>query len=66
VTGQSFDVGTDINEAGVRVDGERFETARSDDEKGWLLWSASVPVEKLKNESMRLFREPQTMQTTLK
>ena len=48
VTGQAFDVGTDIKEVGVRVDGGRFEPAKPDDEKGWLLWSASVPVENLK------------------
>jgi len=48
VTGQAFDVGTDIKEVGVRVDGGRFEAAKPDDEKGWLLWSASVPLEDLK------------------
>ena len=44
VTGQAFDVGTDIKEVGVRVDGGRFESAKPDGDKGWLLWSASVPV----------------------
>ena len=33
---------------GVRVDGGRFEPVRPDSDKGWLLWSASVPVENLK------------------
>jgi hypothetical protein len=54
VTGQAFDVGSDIKEVGVRVDkggvraeDSRFELAKPDDEKGWLLWSASVPVEGL-------------------
>jgi Cellulase (glycosyl hydrolase family 5) len=49
VTGQAFDVGTDIKEVGVRVDGGRFEPAKSDNEKGWLLWRATVPVETLKD-----------------
>ena len=48
VTGQAFDVGTDIKEVGVRIDGGRFEDAKPDGEKGWLLWSASIPVEDLK------------------
>ena len=47
VTGQAFDVGTDIKEVGVRVDDGRFEKAMPDDEKGWMLWSASVPVKDL-------------------
>ena len=48
VTGQAFDVGSDIKDVGVRVDDGRFEPANPDDEKGWLFWSASVPVEGLK------------------
>ena len=48
VTGQAFDVGSDIKEVGVRVDGGRFEPAKADEEKGWMLWSASVPVKDLK------------------
>jgi hypothetical protein len=47
VTGQAFDVGTDIKEVGVRVDDSKFKSAKPDDEKGWLLWSASIPVESL-------------------
>jgi hypothetical protein len=54
VTGQAFDVGSDIKEVGVRVDkggvraeDSRFELAKPDDEKGWLLWRASVPAEGL-------------------
>ena len=47
VTGQAFDIGTDVREVKVRVDGGRFEPAKPDAEKGWLHWSASVPVEKL-------------------
>jgi hypothetical protein len=38
-----------IKEVRVRVNGGCFEPAKSDDEKGWLLWSASVPVENLKD-----------------
>jgi hypothetical protein len=49
VTGQAFDVGSDIKEVGVRVDGGRFEPAKADDEKGWMLWSASVPVKDLQS-----------------
>jgi len=48
VTGQAFDVGSDIKEVGVRIDGGRFEPARPDDEKDWLLWSSSIPVKNLK------------------
>lgn len=44
VTGQAFDVGSDIKEVGVRVDEGRFEPAKPDDEKGWLLWRATVPM----------------------
>jgi hypothetical protein len=47
VSGQAFDVGTDIKEVGVRIDGGRFESANPDKENGWLEWSASVPVENL-------------------
>jgi hypothetical protein len=47
VSGQAFDVGTDIREVGVRIDGGRFESANPDKENGWLEWSASVPVENL-------------------
>jgi hypothetical protein len=49
VTGQAFDVGSDIKEVGVRVNGGRFEPAKADDEKGWLLWGASVPVKELQS-----------------
>jgi hypothetical protein len=45
VTGQAFDVGTDIKEVKVRIDDGRFEAADPDVERGWLHWSASVPVE---------------------
>ena len=47
VTGQAFDIGSDIKEVGVRVDGGRFEPAKADEEKGWMLWRASVPVKDL-------------------
>jgi hypothetical protein len=45
VTGQAFDVGTDIKEIKVRIDDGLFEAADPDSETGWLDWSASVPVE---------------------
>jgi hypothetical protein len=50
VTGQAFDVGTDVKEVKVRVDSGRFEHAKPDIEKGWLLWSALVPVESWRDE----------------
>jgi hypothetical protein len=48
VTGQAYDVGSDIREVKVRVDGDLFEAAKPDDKAGWMLWSASIPVEGLK------------------
>ena len=47
ITGQAFDVGTDIKEVGVRVDDCRFEDAKPDNRVGWLRWTASVPIENL-------------------
>ena len=49
VTGQAFDVGSDIREVKVRIDDGLFEAADPDNERGWMHWSVSVPAEGLEN-----------------